>query len=144
MPDASSSLLMIIFTSFSFSSISTFPLNQTWQIYHLYVLAVYVDDCVLFGSLHGHFIVKFKADFGKRFKIEDLGAVFGLLGCEITRDRTNMILRDRHLGIYGGLKPESLFVPVFCNVYPWADRMRYILIFGICGSEQLREFVIPC
>ena len=59
---------------------------------HLYVLAVYVDDCVLFGK-SGPFIAMFKADFGKRFKIEDLGAVSWLLGCEITRDRKNRILR---------------------------------------------------
>ena len=59
---------------------------------HLYVLAVYVDDCILVGK-GGPFIVNFKAAFGKRFKIEDLGAVSWLLGCEITRDRRNKIIR---------------------------------------------------
>ena len=55
---------------------------------HLYVLCCYVDDCCLVG-VAGPFIAKFKADFGKRFKIEDLGPVSWLLGCEITRDRKN-------------------------------------------------------
>ena len=41
---------------------------------HLYVLCCYVDDCCLVG-VAGPFIAKFKADFGKRFKIEDLGPV---------------------------------------------------------------------
>ena len=44
--------------------------------------------------------------------------------------------RDRHLGVYGGFKTESLFVPILCNVDPWADRMRYVLILGIRGSES--------
>ena len=44
--------------------------------------------------------------------------------------------RDRHLGVYGGFKTESLFVPVFCNVDPWADIMRYVLILEIRGSES--------
>ena len=59
---------------------------------HLYVLAVYVDDSILLGK-QGPFIDRFKAAFGKRFKIEDLGPVSWLLGCEITRDRKNRILR---------------------------------------------------
>ena len=59
---------------------------------HLYILAVYVDDCILLGK-QGPFIDRFKAAFGKRFKIEDLGPVSWLLGCEITRDRKNRILR---------------------------------------------------
>ena len=45
--------------------------------------------------------------------------------------------RDRHLGLYGGFKTESLFVPVLCNVDPWADRTRYLLILEIRGSESL-------
>ena len=59
---------------------------------HLYVLAVYVDDCILVGK-GGPFIVNFKAAFGTRFKIEDLGATSWLLGCEITRDRSQRIIR---------------------------------------------------
>ena len=59
---------------------------------HLYLLEVYVDDCILLGK-QGPFIDRFKAAFGKRFKIEDLGPVSWLLGCEITRDRKNRILR---------------------------------------------------
>lgn len=51
-----------------------------------YFLAVYVDDCLLVGK-QSPFILKFKSDFGKRFKIEDLGPVAWLLGCSITRDR---------------------------------------------------------
>ena len=43
---------------------------------------------------------------------------------------------DRHLGVYGGFKTESLFVPVFCNADPWADRTRYLLILEIRGSER--------
>ena len=52
------------------------------------MLCCYVDDCCLVGVV-GPFIAKFKAVFGKRFKIEDLGPVSWLLGCEITRDRKN-------------------------------------------------------
>ena len=59
---------------------------------HRYILAVYVDDCLLVG-VAGPFIASFKSAFGKRFKIEDLGPVSWLLGCEITRDRKNKIIR---------------------------------------------------
>ena len=60
---------------------------------HLYVLTLFVDDGVLFGK-SDPFIVRPKAAFGKRFKIEDLAGVLSwLLGCEITRDRKNRILR---------------------------------------------------
>jgi hypothetical protein len=53
---------------------------------HLYVLAIYVDDCLLIGR-SGSFIVDFKRDFSAEFKIEDLGPVSWLLGCSIERDR---------------------------------------------------------
>ena len=53
---------------------------------HRYFLAVYVDDCIMVGK-SSPFIAKFKNDFSKRFKIEDLGPVAWLLGCNITRDR---------------------------------------------------------
>jgi len=53
---------------------------------HLYVLAIYVDDCLLIGR-RGPFIVEFKKDFSAEFKIEDLGPVSWLLGCSIERDR---------------------------------------------------------
>ena len=55
---------------------------------HRYFLAVYVDDCILIGK-SSPFIVNFKNDFSKRFKIEDLGPVAWLLGCNIVRDRKN-------------------------------------------------------
>ena len=40
----------------------------------MYFLAEYVDDCILVGK-SSPFIAKFKNDFSKRFKIEDLGPV---------------------------------------------------------------------
>ena len=46
---------------------------------HLYVLAVYVDDCLLIGQ-SGSFILEVKKDFSAEFKIEDLGPVSWLLG----------------------------------------------------------------
>ena len=61
---------------------------------HCYVLAVYVDDCILVGS-NGPFITRFKSDFAKRFKIEDLGPAAWLLGCSIVRDRSK---RTLHFG----------------------------------------------
>jgi hypothetical protein len=38
---------------------------------HLFALAVYVDDCLLFGK-QSKFLTTFKHDFSPRFKIEDL------------------------------------------------------------------------
>jgi hypothetical protein len=61
---------------------------------HLYVLAMYVDDCLLIGR-GGPFIVKFKGDFSAEFKIEDLGPVSWLLGCSIERNRKLRTLRIR-------------------------------------------------
>ena len=53
---------------------------------HLYVLAIYVDDCLLIGR-GGSFVIDFKKDFSTEFKIEDLGPVSWLLGCSIERNR---------------------------------------------------------
>ena len=61
---------------------------------HLYVLAIYVDDCLLIGR-KGPFIIKFKLEFGEAFKIEDLGPVSWLLGCSIERDRPHRVLHVR-------------------------------------------------
>ena len=52
----------------------------------LFVLCVYVDDCILVGR-KSPFISDFKIKFSDRFKIEDLGPASWLLGCTITRDR---------------------------------------------------------
>jgi len=51
-----------------------------------YILALYVDDSILCGP-KGPFITNFKQAFGKRFNIEDLGAVAWLLGMTVERDR---------------------------------------------------------
>jgi hypothetical protein len=53
---------------------------------HLYVLAIYVDGCLLIGR-SGSFIVEFRKDFSSEFKIGDLGPDSWLLGCSIERDR---------------------------------------------------------
>jgi hypothetical protein len=37
----------------------------------LYILVVYVDDCIL-GGKQGRFILTFKKNFSSRFQIEDL------------------------------------------------------------------------
>ena len=58
----------------------------------LYILALYVDDCILVGKF-GEFITKFKTDLASRFDIEDLGPASWLLGCSITRDRDRRLLR---------------------------------------------------
>jgi hypothetical protein len=52
----------------------------------LYILAIYVDDCLLVGRT-GPFILAIKASFGLRFDIEDLGPASWLLGCSIVRGR---------------------------------------------------------
>ena len=52
----------------------------------LYILAIYVDDCILVGC-NGPCILNFKAAFSLRFDIEDLGPDSWLLGCSIVRDR---------------------------------------------------------
>jgi hypothetical protein len=52
----------------------------------LYILAIYVDDCILVGR-NGPFILNFKTAFSLRFDIEDLGPASSLLGCYIVRDR---------------------------------------------------------
>ena len=57
----------------------------------LYVLDVYVDDSILVGR-NGPFIIVFKAAFDAQFDIEDLGPASWLLGCSVTRDRTNRTL----------------------------------------------------
>ena len=57
----------------------------------LYILAIYVDDCILVGK-QGPFILTFKKNFSARFQIEDLGPSSWLLGCIIERDRPNRIL----------------------------------------------------
>ena len=76
---------------------------------HLYVMCCYVDDCCLVG-VGGPFIAKFKADFGKRFKIEDLGPVSWLLGCEITRDRKNKTISISDVGGRVGLVRQGWHV----------------------------------
>ena len=51
-----------------------------------YILAVYVDDCILVGR-DGPFLSQFIKEFGTRFKIEFLGPAAWLLGCSIVRVR---------------------------------------------------------
>lgn len=58
---------------------------------NVYILALYVDDSILVGPA-GPFIVEFKREFGKRFNIQDLGAVSWLLGMSVIRDRENRTL----------------------------------------------------
>ena len=57
----------------------------------LYILAVYVDDCILVGR-DGPFFINFKTAFSARFDIEDLGPAAWLLGCCIVRDRAHRTL----------------------------------------------------
>ena len=57
----------------------------------LYILALYVDDSILVGPA-GPFIDEFKANFGSRFNIQDLGAVSWLLGMSVERDRQHKTL----------------------------------------------------
>ena len=52
----------------------------------LYLLAIYVDDCILVGRT-GPFILNFKAASSLRFDIENLGPASWLLGRSIVRDR---------------------------------------------------------
>ena len=58
----------------------------------VYILALYVDDSILVGP-DGPFISDFKDKFGKRFNIQDLGAVSWILGMSVERDRANRTLR---------------------------------------------------
>ena len=59
---------------------------------HMYVLCVYVDDCIVIGK-KGDFFRKFKSDFTRKFKIEELGPAAWLLGCSIRRDRAKRTLQ---------------------------------------------------
>ena len=58
----------------------------------IYILVVYVDDCILVGK-QGPFIINFKNSFSSRFLIKELGPVSWLLGFKILRDRPRRILR---------------------------------------------------
>jgi hypothetical protein len=51
----------------------------------LFALAVYVDDYLLIGR-NCKFLYEFKKEFPSRFKIENLGPTFWILGCSIIRD----------------------------------------------------------
>jgi hypothetical protein len=58
----------------------------------LYILALYVDDCILAGP-GGTFIVSFKRAFGQRFSVQDLGPVAWLLGMTVERDRAARVVK---------------------------------------------------
>ena len=58
----------------------------------LYILALYVDDSIIAGAA-GRFIPEFKAAFGSRFNVQDLGPVSWLLGMTVERDRGTGIIR---------------------------------------------------
>ena len=64
------------------------------------MLAIYVDDCLLIGR-SGSFIVEFKKDFSAEIKIEDLGPLSKLLGCNIERDRKlwTLCIRQRQYSV---------------------------------------------
>jgi hypothetical protein len=51
-----------------------------------------VDDNIIVGPA-GSFIVGFKSAFGERFNVQDLGALFWLLGMTVERDRGNPIIQ---------------------------------------------------
>jgi hypothetical protein len=60
---------------------------------HLFVLAVYVDECLLIGN-QSKFLTLLKYEFSSRFKIEeDLGLTTWILGCSIIRKRSRGTLR---------------------------------------------------
>ena len=52
----------------------------------IYILVVNVDDSILTGKAE-KFFTDFKTSFSARFKIEDLGPAYWLLGCRIDRHR---------------------------------------------------------
>jgi hypothetical protein len=58
----------------------------------LYILALYVDECILAGH-GGTFIVGFKRAFGRRFSVHDLGPMAWLLGMTVERDRTARVVK---------------------------------------------------
>ena len=77
---------------FGFTQCLTDPGAYTITVKNsLYVLCVYVDDCILVGK-KSPFISAFKIKFSERFEIEDLGPASWLLGCTITRDRQKRII----------------------------------------------------
>jgi len=57
-----------------------------------YILALYVDDIVIAGK-DINWILRFKEDIKKKFKIKDLGELSWCLGMEITRDRKKRTLQ---------------------------------------------------
>ena len=54
---------------------------------HLFALAVYVDDCLLFKK-RSNVLTLFKHNFSSSFKIEGLGPSTWILGCNIVRIRS--------------------------------------------------------
>jgi hypothetical protein len=57
-----------------------------WKTGELYVLALYVDNNIIFGAT-GSFIAEFKVAFGMRFNVQDMGPVSWLLGMTMERQR---------------------------------------------------------
>lgn len=55
---------------------------------HLLIVALYVDDMLLFGKGKG-MISDFKSQLSAQFEMKDLGAARYILGMEISRDRSN-------------------------------------------------------
>jgi hypothetical protein len=66
------------------------------SVMRLYILALYVDDCILAGH-GGSFIVSFKRAFGQRFSMYDLGPVAWPLGMTVERDRVARVVKLGHL-----------------------------------------------
>jgi hypothetical protein len=87
-PRAWNTLLSSWLLSFGFSQSNVDPTIFTiTSNRRLYVLAIYVDDCILVGR-SGPFIYNFKSAFSTRFDIEDLGPASWVLDFCIVRDRT--------------------------------------------------------
>jgi hypothetical protein len=58
----------------------------------VYILALYVDDCILAGPGET-FIVSFKREFGQRFSVQDQGPIAWLLGMTVERDRAARVVK---------------------------------------------------
>ena len=87
-PRARNALLSSWLISYGFSQSNVDPVIFTITFPTLlYVLAVYVDDCIIVGR-NGPFIYNFKSAFSTRFDNKDLGLASWLLGCNIVRDRS--------------------------------------------------------
>ena len=91
------------------------------------ILLVYINNvCIAAKTLQQ--VQWFKDEFGKIFKVKDLGEIKRILGIRITRDRKRRILR---------IDQTYYLSEVLDDLYMSADK-HYLTALPICGYQALR------